>query len=118
MWVMLSAQRVRSTEPHLLECLTQVPRESTRLSEAHEATEGALTVCGRCVEQHPRHRTSGGVWLACVDPFPDARGGIAALQGELTHQGMGERVEQHVPNAWKPSLCVGNFPDMAPLPVG
>ena len=67
--------------------------EGKRLTQFDQATEGALTVrCGG-VEQDTGHRATFLAGLPRVQALAHAGSGVAAVEDDLPHQGVGQRVQ-------------------------
>ncbi len=115
--VVLGTQRVGRTQPHRFERLIQVPPQRLRLAQGDQPPERPLAVRGGGVEQDARHRLLVAARRAGVDPLPDARRRVAALDGELADQGVGQRVQEHVPHR-RESVVRVQAPVLPPPPVG
>src|SRR6266446_4281049 len=79
-----------------------MPPEGLWIPQAYQAAEGALTVRGSGIEQHPCHGRLIIAWWAGIEAFSDACRSVATLERELSHQGMRQRVKQHVAQRWVP----------------
>src|SRR5271157_6655431 len=77
-----------------------------RLPQGDQATESALAVRGGSVEQDTSHRFDIRLRWPGIDAFSNARSGVAAFDGELADQGMGQRMQQDIPHRWEPILGI------------
>jgi hypothetical protein len=65
----------------------------TAMPEGHKAAQGSLAIAGGRRQQDAR---SGSVRSPDVDPLTDARGGIAAFDGDLSDEEVAEGVYQQI----------------------
>ena len=92
-----AAERVAGTEPHAVHRLIQMPLQDGRLPERDQSAQRALAVGCRRVDQDARHLGAVRAGIAGVDPLPEGCRRVAALQRKLPDQGVGERMQQDVP---------------------
>ena len=70
-----------------------------RITQLDQAAQGAFAIrCGG-VEQNAGHRPTRLTRLPGIKPFADTGRRVPTIQHNLPHQGMGQRVQQHQPNA-------------------
>ena len=116
--MVLGTQRVAGAEPHRVQRLAQVTLQDGRLPQRHQAAERALAVGCRRVDQDARHLGAIRAGIPGVDPLPERCRRVAALQRKLADQGVGERVQQHEPQAGEEVLGRAQAPVRPPLLVG
>lgn len=90
----VAAQWLTRAAPRVPERCAHDPAKLGGLGEANESAEGALTVARRGVEQDAGFVAP--VAGRSVDPFGDARAGVAALEGDLSYQQVAQGVEEQV----------------------
>jgi len=116
--VVLGTQRVRGAKPSTLQHCQKMPLESLRSPQAHEPAESPLAVRRGGVDQHPGGRRTIAMGLLRVHPLAQCRNPVTTLEGQLTYERVGERVNEDVTNPGEVLVWLRDAPRLPPAPMG
>src|SRR5690554_4777300 len=88
------------------------------MSQADKPTEGAFAVWGRSVDEYAGHGAAFLFGWSGVEALADAGSGIAAFQGQLADEGVGEGVEEGIAQTGKSALWRLDETGLPPIDVG
>ena len=109
------AQGIRGAALHLFQGRVEMPPELVRLTQTYESAQRPLAIGRSRVQQDARHRTIAVFRRKRIDAFANTGGGITTFQRELSHQGVGKRVQQDIAQPRISHFWKRNAPGFPPL---
>ena len=94
--VVFGAERIGGAALHALQSAVEMSSKLGGLAESDEAAERSFAVGSRRVKQNAGHRAVFMFGRQSIDALANAGCGVAAFQRQLAHEGVSQRMEQHV----------------------